>query len=336
MSHDSTPRCTARPTGRIELDPEFALAGEAPSLLVLRHRPSAASPFLSSLVDLSTWPPVLTRLDETLLVTARSDGGRWLVVSRTPRSPSRWRVRVSCDPDGDRTALLPAEEREEGVSWAAFLGERVVAVAGFHVFGSGADARLPTPLIEERGKLVPIEGLSRAAGDYPTFGATRLADGTQMLFWNGNGYAYEGGRFRLAYQLEAETPTHLWTTVPLAAGGFLYLSKGRLHRARMGQDSVALLPEVDDILRMAPGPDGGVVLTRGGMGHGNVGAVYLLEEGALIDLPPELFGIEEPAMVHGLHWCEACGCLVATTCTALYASPLEAALGLARRRADGP
>ncbi len=322
MTDDCAVGETAEGAAAVALDPgeQLAFAGEADPYLLFRRVVRSGDCLRTVLFDCTEWPPRCTHLEEAILTASRSPGGRWMVVSRTLRSPMRWRVRVSGAPDGDRTGLLPEQERPEGISWAALLGERVVAMHGCRSYGLGAEATLPVPLIEERGKLIALGELPRAAGDYPTFGAVRLASGVPVLFWNGDGYTCETGRFRLAYTLEAEAPTHQWAAIPLAGGGFLYTSRGRLLRARMAQEPVECLPEVADIVRIAAGPAGRVLVTRAEGAHGEVGGLYGPEEGAWRPIRAETFGAESGS-IRSLHWAGSCGRLVAATASGLLSAP---------------
>src|SRR5262249_10399683 len=119
-----------------------------------------------------------------------------------------------------------------------FVGGRLV------VFPEVTEANIATarPLVEDGGRLVPPDGFAAARRRLnvrkslakPVVGVARLADGTAVAIWDGDGYESDGDRFRKTFGLGIDEGESLWTSVPAAEDGLFYLSGRRLFEAHRG------------------------------------------------------------------------------------------------------
>jgi hypothetical protein len=315
--------------------------GEAGSLLALSSVVGWPEKCRTGVADLNAWPPTFAFVEERTICAAQSRRGRWVSVSVTLDQPKPNRARTADSPTGARTALLPDDEREYGVDWAEFVGERVVATLlpqGIPpLYASHVPAVL---LLEEAGKLVPIEGLPPAQGDERSYGAAHLNDGTDVFLWAGDGYEWRDGRFEATFELGAQLmgePTVAW-----GPDGFLYLHHERvtpskyiqtLRSARRGQAPTRHLPKHDLVMRISPGPEGAVLVKLGHNRQGDLGLVYFPEDGTYIRLEEELLPDEDPDDVDTLHWAPGCGRLIALTDKRFWAVPIETVMALPRVKA---
>ncbi|WP_165248472.1 hypothetical protein [Paludisphaera soli] len=87
-------------------------------------------------------------------------------------------------------------------------------------------------------------------------------------------------------------------------------------------------------MQLQPGPPGGVLIHQGDNKHGDLGKLYLPEEGAFLRIRPELFADEDPDEIRSLHWAASSGRLVAATPQRLWAVPIERVLDAPRHRAS--
>jgi hypothetical protein len=327
--------------------PDMDWRGEGGPVLVLRGVSDTSTVY----AQCDTWPPSMELVAERVIHAARSRGRRWLSVSVTPEEmaadgPTPNRVRVADSPTGPRTVLLPPDEREDGVHWADFVGERVVAVLRHQTLPPDHKRYLPhVPLIEHDGGLQPIEELPEPpdlrAASYSDpraiYGAAHLRDGADVLIWNGDGHELREGRFEVTFPVAADMSGR--PTVPWGTDGFLYLHyelvdpgtyTQTLMSVRRGQPPVRHLPKHDLVMRISPGPENGVLMRLGYNNKGDIGLVYFADEQVYIRLQDDLFPDEDPDSIRAFHWAAGCGRLVALTDKRFWAVPIETVLALPR------
>jgi hypothetical protein len=253
----------------------------------------------------------------------------------TTDRPYLYRARASDRPDGQKTLLLPPVERRNGVKWADFLGERVIAVLSSQVVYPAKTLLPAYPMWEQDGCLVPVECLRPSAEEFPTFGVVHLNDGGDVFVWDGEGYALHDGRFERAFGLKARWSVHDGS--PMTAfgpDGFFFLSNRKLCSVRRGQSPIQHLPSFSNIMSISAGPARAVLLREGDNTLGDLGKLYFPEEGVYLRIEPELFENADPDQIRSLHWASSCGRLVAATPSSLWAVPVERVLGLPRLRSD--
>lgn len=310
--------------------------GRGGPIVAFAHGTGFPNDCRTAFADLGTWPPQFSFAGEYALGAARSRAGRWATASMTNDRPYLYRVRTSDRPDGERTVLLPPDERENGVGWADFLGEQVVAVLKSKMVYPEKTLLPAYPLLERDGRLVPIEGLRPSPKEFPTFGVVHLNDGADVFVWDGEGYELRDGQFVRTFGLEADWGYYGKSpTAPFGPDGFFYISGQGLHHARRGQAPTRHLQTIlEVIMGISAGPDGAVLIREGNNKKGDLGKLYFPEEGVFLRIEPELFGDEDPDAIRTLHWAGACGRLVAATPHRLWAVPTEEVLALPRHRAS--
>ncbi|HEV3448451.1 MAG TPA: hypothetical protein VG099_27690 [Gemmataceae bacterium] len=309
-----------------------------------------AGRFRTVFADVNVWPPRYTVVSgEYPRSAAQSPKGRWVTAATTTWDPPYYNVFVRDHPKAEPTILRAPALREFGVGWVGFLGERVVAVLdkelpkrpdgtvvkGPDGFPLGWEHELPAiPLIEKDGELVPIEGLPTASERYPQWGTAHLRDGSEVFLWLGNGYELRNGRFELTFPLGAKFEHKEVPPAPFGSDGFFYLSERRPYSVQRGQERVAHLLKLSNVMYILPAGEDVYLLKEGNNELDDLGKLYLPNEDAYIGLKPELFEDADPSEIHWLHWAQACNRLVAATSESFWAVPIEKVLALPRHRAS--
>jgi hypothetical protein len=312
-------RCVGR------ADPMVAFAGDIGYPNVCR----------TAMADLSTWPPRFTFIGEYAVSAARSRQGRWVTASMTSDRPYMYRVRASDRPESEKTLLLPPEERENGVQWAGFIGEQVIAVLSPSVVYPEQTLLPAYPMLEQDGRLVQVGDLKPSAQRFPTFGAVHLNDGRDIFVWDGEGDELRDGCFTQTFELQAKwSPSDDSPMTPFGPNGFFYLANRKLHTVRRGEPPVPHLPKLGNVMNVSAGPPGAVLLKEGHNALGDLGKLYFPDEGVFLRIEPELFEDEDPTEIHSLHWAASSGRLIAATPNRLWAVSAETVLGLPRYRAS--
>ncbi|MEV6558484.1 hypothetical protein AB0M22_22420 [Nocardia sp. NPDC051756] len=271
--------------------------------------------------DLEPWPPRLAlQRNEFWMTAARSPTGGWLAHS-TADTKARPRVFAPILVDGaaDAPRTLPAKGPGEADLYTHecyFLGTRPVVLheVKTHLLrfgGLNVGDPLPGPLwLAESGAWERIPGIPDAAvvqsalGDAarPLTGAARLADGSTVLVWDGDGYELDaaGTGCVRAYEMGAQRSFVEFTAVQAGDDGFFYLSGRGLHEIHRGGTPVRHVEAWTNVMAVRPGPDGGLLLKFGGNDEGDVGVLYFPASGTYISLPPEMF--DDRSSYSALYW----------------------------------
>lgn len=309
--------------------------GQADSIVAFAHGVGFPRDCRTALADMSTWPPRFTFSNEYALSARRSRQGCWVTTSMIDDHPYLYRVRRSDRPDGEKTPLLPPDERENGVWWANFLGERIIAVLRSREVYPEKILLPAYPLLEQEERLVPVERLQPSTERFPTFGVARLNDAGDVFIWDGDGYELREGCFELVFNLKARWSLNDGSPMtPFGLDGFFFLSNRELYSVRRGQPPVRHLPTLNNIMAVAPGPSGGILITAGGNTLGDLGKLYFPEQDVFLRIEPELFEDEDPDEIRSIHWAASCNRIVAATSKRLWAVPAERVLVLPRDRAS--
>lgn len=313
------------PAAEVETAPPSPIASVLDEIVdgfLLSH--SAGKTPQVELWDLEAWPPRLSlQRNEFWVAAARSPTGGWLAHS-TVDTKARPRVFGPILVDGaeDAPRVLPAKGPREADLYpheCYFLGARPVVLheVKTHLLrfgGLNVGDPLPGPLwLMESGAWEQVPGIPDAAvvksvlGDAarPMTGAARLADGTTVLVWDGNGYELDaaGTGCVRAFEMGAQRSFVEFTSVPAGDDGFFYLSDRDLYEIHRGGTPIRHVEAWTNVMAVRPGPDKGLLLKFGGNDEGDVGVLYFPENGTYIPLPPEMF--DGRSSYSALYWSQA-------------------------------
>ncbi|MFB8282711.1 hypothetical protein [Nocardia colli] len=310
------------PAAAVETAPASPIASVLDDIVdgfLLSH--SAGKTPRVELWDLDAWPPRLAlQRNEFWVAAARSPAGGWLAHS-TADTKARPRVfgPILVDGADDAARALPAKGPGEADLYAMecyFLGARPVVLHEIRTHllrfgGLNIGDPLPGPLwLAESGAWEQIPGIPDAAvvksalGDAarPLTGSARLADGSTVLIWDGNGYELDAagtGCIR-SFEMSAQRSYVKFTSVPAGDDGFFYLSDRDLYEIHRGGTPIRHGAAWTNVMAVRPGPDGGLLLKLGGNDEGDVGVLYFPEQGTYIPLPPEIF--DDRSSYSALYW----------------------------------
>lgn len=152
--------------------------------------------------------------------------------------------------------------------------------------------------------LPPSTGVQKGTGStWHNLGAVTLGDGAQVLFYDGDGWERNAaGGFEKTFALKGE-PDRANDLVPVGVDGFYYLHKREVFRARRGHPPEPATPWAENVMRIAPGPEGCLLMQLGVNKRSLAMAVAFPEEGRMIpvkrkDLEPR----HANEIFHGLFW----------------------------------
>src|SRR5262249_46238147 len=133
---------------------------------------------------------------------------------------------------------LTIDGKEIGISEAAFAADRPVVFLPCE--GQAGDA-MPPPLWWQGHDWVPIPGLDAGIAEpseYKGFlkqkarGTVHLPGGGDVVIWDGNGYEFDGSRFRQTFLLNAEGQVDELSPVTTDDDSFYYLSHRHLFHVK--------------------------------------------------------------------------------------------------------
>ncbi|MET8777166.1 hypothetical protein ABZV58_19355 [Nocardia sp. NPDC004654] len=280
--------------------------------------------------DLESWPPRLAlQRNEFWVAAARASEGGWLAYS-TVDTKARPRVFAPILVDGDTDAprVLPAKGPDGADLYSHecyFLGTRPVVLheVKSHLLRFGGmqlGDPLPGPLwLTESGAWEQIPGITpgtvvkSSLGDAarPVTGAARLADGSTVLIWDGNGYELDpaGTGCVRTFEMAAQRSFVGFTSAPAGTDGFFYQSGRDLHEIHRGGTPIRHAEAWANVMDVRPGPDDSLLLKFGSNDEGNVGALYFPNDRTHIPLPPEMFG--DKSSYSALYWSRSTNRIVA-------------------------
>lgn len=301
---------------------------------------SSAGPDNTLVLDLGRWPPKHhRRKTEFLFCMDRDHAGRWLFISRTGagKEVSPPRGRLLRDLRKDPEQVLPLEEKgtEIGIDDGYLIDGRMVLVPDLGKFKPGD---LLHAWMQDGQTFRHAPGLPPHRVKKSSFGnewfvndIARLADGTEILIWDGQGYEWDGKKFHLTFPLGLTDAYDDCSAIPAGEDGFYYLHKRRLFEVHRGQKPVRHGPKWSNILAMQPGPEGGLLLREGGNDHADLGKLYFPEDKTFIHLELELLGDQDLYTL--LCWSQGAKRIVACDHYTLYAVSVERVLAMPRFRA---
>lgn len=300
---------------------------------------SAAIPDTTIVVDFSRWPPIFHMREQEFAWNVDCDRNNlWLFVSR-------YGVGNQVNPVRGRVRRDPRNEEAEFVFRVEQHGKEVVVNDGFLV--GGRAVLIPDPKsvtagtlidawIQEGNEMIPAPGLppheakeGRYGNEWISRGVARLADGSEVLIWDGNGYEWNGTRFVQTFDVGLTDAYEDFSAVPSGDDGFFFVRERRLwsiHRdfvaVQCGSDSW------EKVMEVMPGPSGGILISQGGNPDGDIGKLFFPAESTYIHIEPELFGDQD--LYDFLCWSPTTNRFIASDFYNLYSLPEETVLNLPR------
>ena len=292
-------------------------------------------------LDLSVFPPRSeVRKGEFAIGAARSRGGRWALLASVDAEP---RPRIFdlrfVDELGGEARRVDSEGRSCD-HLAASVGDRV------YLFPSADGVRYKGavhPWWSDGGPLQLDDGLPAAVGVQigklgPSFthGSVQLGDGGDVLIWDGDGYERRGEGWEKTFAIAAQ-PSHMrWSSIPAGSDGFYYLSNRELFEVHRGDAPVRHLRTIDNIMGIAQGPGGSLILKQGQNKQGDVAKVYFPEEGRYTGLDREDFGASESNGFGAVVWSRAARLVIGLNYDTLRALPEAEVLAKKRTKPRAP
>ncbi|QEH38275.1 hypothetical protein OJF2_68730 [Aquisphaera giovannonii] len=268
-------------------------------------------PLGTNVWDLGTWPPRQEhRVGDFAASLARSREGRWLLLSAVdPKArPRVFRPRLYADLAGKPEPLPPVvlDGAEREASGCGFAGETPVVFLSKRWDCKAGDPLAPPVWLEgEAWKSIP--GLPAAAArpsslrgsvQEPVIGTVPLADGGDVIIWDGDGYERRGDAFEKTFAMGARQPESNWTCAPAGRDGFFYLSDRRLFEVHRGVGPVAHAKGWKNIMTIGVGPSGSLLLKEGNNDDGDAAKLYFPADGSFIHIDPALFDDREYTAIH--------------------------------------
>jgi hypothetical protein len=288
-------------------------------------------------LDLGGWPPRRHARKREFVWNADADqDGRWLLVSRAGvgdhRNPVRGRVLRDLRKDPE--LILEVEEggAEVKVNDGFLVAGRVVLIPDPDGLPVGAELHV---WMQEGDRMVRAPGLpphrvraDRYSNAWIVRGVARLASGSEVLVWDGEGYEWDGARFQHTFPLALTDPYDDLSAVPAGEDGFYFIHKRKLYEVHRAKKKVRQGPKWTNVMAMLPGPEGGLLLKEGGNPDGDIGKLYFPGEKTFIHIEPELLGDQD--LYDFLCWSQQAERIVASDRHNLYAVPVASILALPR------
>ena len=268
--------------------------------------------------DLTTWPPRQVHVvNEFAPYRTRLRDGRWLCFSSTnaKEKPRVFRPRL-LGTDWSWQTLPPVviNGEERSVSAGGFVGDKFIVFRPVDSHGGNSPSNLlAPPVMFDGAKWIPCPGLHPVEGrpsalagfiEDPVCAVANLADGRDLLVWDGDGYEWrsgkfwQSGKFQLTFPMRARKGERDWTSLPAGVDGLFYLAERRLFEAHRGQPPVAHAPNWKNIMYLFPGPQGSIIVWEGDSKDGDAAKLYFPQEGSFIHIEPELFDDNEYSFVY--------------------------------------
>jgi hypothetical protein len=260
--------------------------------------------------DLTTWPPRQVHVvEEFAPYRTRFRDGRWLFFSseNAKEKPRVFRPRV-LDADWSWKKVTPVviDGMEASVSAGGFVGDKLIVFQPFdsHVGKSQSKLFRPPVMFENAGWILcpglsPVEGRSLAGFiEDPVCAIAILADGTDLLLWDGDGYECRNSKFELTFPLAARRREPAWTSLPAGMDGLFYIAGRCLFEAHRGRLPVAHAPDWTNIMYLFPGPQGSIIVREGDNKDGDAAKLYFPQDHSFIHIEPELFDDNEYSFVY--------------------------------------
>jgi hypothetical protein len=192
-----------------------------------------------------------------------------------------------------------------------------------------------TVWMQDGERMQPAPGLpphrvrkSKFGNEWIVRDVARLADGREVLVWDGEGYEWDGSRFQRTFPLGLTNPYDNLSAIPVGEDGFFFISARKLFEVHRGEKPVRHGSSWDNVMALLPGPQGGLLLKEGGNPDGDIGKLYFPADQTFIHIEPELLGDQE--LYDFLCWSQGANRILASDHANLYAVPVETVLSLPR------
>jgi hypothetical protein len=301
------------------------------------HMLSNAGPDTTIVLDVSQWPPPFHVRPQEFAWRADCDRNhRWLLVSRVglgkPVNPIRGRVLTDLRKEPELILHVEDNGTEVKVNDGFLVSGRVVLIPDPSPCKPGTEL---TSWMQEGERMRPASGLpphrvrkGRVGNEWIVRDVARLADGSEVLIWDGDGYEWDGSQFHLTFPLGLADPYTKLSAIPVGDDGFYFLSARKLFEVHRGAKPIRHGPQWDNVMALLPGPQGGLLLKEGGNPDGDIGKLYFPADQTFIHIEPELLGDQD--LYDFLCWSRGANRIIASDGANLYAVPVETVLALPR------
>jgi hypothetical protein len=192
-----------------------------------------------------------------------------------------------------------------------------------------------TAWMQEGERVRPAPGLpphrvrkGKIGNEWIVRGVARLAGGTEVLVWEGEGYEWDGSRFQQTFPLGLTDPYDDLSAVPAGEDGVFFISARKLFEVHRGEKPIRHGPKWTNVMAALPGPAGGLLLKEGDNPDGDIGKLYFPADKTFIHIEPELLGDQD--LYNFLCWSQGANRIIASDGYNLYAVPVETILALPR------
>jgi hypothetical protein len=266
-------------------------------------------------IDLDVWPPSPVVIDTEYVASFDVlPDGRLVVYSMLTAPESGYMIRIHPRGWPAKPATGPPDVYHTptpGDIWEVHtVGERVVSFRSLIEKDGRPETKRAYALMADRFQpardLPKVQTFDPGRLAHQTYanGKVTMADRTEVLIWDGNGYELKGGRFERTWELAAEDSVGLggWTAVPWGEDGFFYLSGRQVWCARRGADPVPVMPDADNVMFLSPGPGGSVIASHGKNRKALAARVWFPADGTYIPVTRKELGIAPNSSPDELYW----------------------------------
>jgi hypothetical protein len=267
----------------------------------------------SIFIDLEIWPPKPMHISNEYVSSFDVlPDGRLVVCSTMTEPKSGYMIRIHSPgwPSKRKADSPDVTPLPGGICDVYTMGDRIVAFDSLIQKWQPPANKLAYTL--KKGRFHPDAALpavrkfeSRLDLQMHENGKTTLADGTQLLIWDGNGYELTRSSFKRTWDLEVKRTSLDWTFVPWETDGFFYLSNSRVMFARSGARPKAMLPDADNVMFLSPGPEESVIVNHGKNAKGLAAQVWFPKEGSYIPIARGDLGISGRSSPDEFYWSAA-------------------------------
>jgi hypothetical protein len=305
------------------------------------HVLSTYAPDTTVIVDFSSWPLQLHVRPQEFAWSADHDrDNRWLLVSRAGpenlKAPVRGRLLTDLRAEPDLVVKVEDNGAEVKVNDGFLVAGRIVLIPDPSSYKP--ETKL-TAWIQDGKSMRPAPGLpphqvrkSKFGNDWIVRGVARLADGADVLVWDGEGYEWDGHRFQQTFPLGLTDPYDRLSAVPAGEDGFFFISARKFYEVHRGEKPVRHGPMWENIMAALPGPAAGLLIKEGGNPDDDIGKLYFPADKTFIHIAKELLGDQD--LYDFLCWSKGANRIIASDGASLYAVPVETILALPRYHAD--
>lgn len=163
-----------------------------------------------------------------------------------------------------------------------------------------------------------------------------LASGEPLIMWDGD--LYHVGERALTKRFATSAPRTYENpeTIATPEGRLLFFSNRRLYEVRADGTTVAHARDLENIMKIARGPEGTLLLMQGTNPEDDIGKIYYPADGSWASLTRELFGFADNVEYFtSVFWSQRTDLVVAQSNVMFHAVPTRAVLELERTAPGG-